>query len=52
MYGELHEGRFLDVLTENMQTFRKDFRLIKPKKFGFKAKAEVGAIEIELRPSV
>ena len=31
-----NKGQFTNVLTDTIKTFQKDFRLIKPKKFGFK----------------
>lgn len=36
IYGIVKQGGFSDVLKDNWDTFKKDFRLIKPKKFGFK----------------
>lgn len=32
-----HKGKFRDVIKDTIRTFRKDSRLIKPKKFGFDA---------------
>jgi len=31
-----NKGKFMNVLGDTLKTFQKDFRLIKPKKFGFK----------------
>lgn len=33
--GTIKQGGFTDVFKDNWVTFKKDFRLIKPKKFGF-----------------
>lgn len=32
-----NKGRFRDVVKDTIRTFKKDSRLIKPKKFGFDA---------------
>jgi hypothetical protein len=32
-----HQGNFQDVVKDTIRTFKKDSRLIKPKKFGFDA---------------
>ena len=32
-----HQGNFWDVVKDTIRTFKKDSRLIKPKKFGFDA---------------
>jgi len=36
--GIIKEGGFSEVFKDNWETFKKDFRLIKPKKFGFTGK--------------
>jgi hypothetical protein len=34
-------GNLKFVITDTLRSFKNDFRLIKPKKFGFDAKAEI-----------
>lgn len=34
--GVVKEGRFFDVFRDNWEVFKKDYRLIKPKRFGFR----------------
>lgn len=43
-----NKGRFRDVIKDTIRTFKKDSRLIKPKKFGFDAsqKEEKELVEI------
>lgn len=41
-----NKGKFMYVLKDTIKTFQKDFRLIKPKKFGFK---EAQNQEIEMQ---
>ncbi|KAL4435963.1 hypothetical protein ABPG74_022198 [Tetrahymena malaccensis] len=36
IHGEVKQSNLTDVLKDNWDTFKRDFRLIKPKKFGFK----------------
>ncbi|EGR30876.1 transmembrane protein 184c, putative [Ichthyophthirius multifiliis] len=38
--GVIKKVNILDVIKDNASTFKKDFRLIKPRKMGFKAKTE------------
>lgn len=35
------------MITDTLRSFKNDFRLIKPKKFGFDAKAEMEEIELQ-----
>lgn len=49
--GYVQRGKFRDALYDNWMCFRKDFRLIKPKKFGFKGEqSKLKAIEMENLP--
>ena len=40
-----NEGNFGNVIKDTIRSFKKDFRLIKPKKFGFTSQGEA---EVEL----
>ena len=45
-----HQGNFGEVIKDTVRAFKKDFRLIKPKRFGFVQDSEVREIElVELR---
>lgn len=45
--GSIKEGGFTQVFKDNWETFKKDYRLIKPKKFGFSGNHK----ELELIPT-
>lgn len=40
-------GNLRFVITDTLRSFKNDFRLIKPKKFGFDARAEIEEIELQ-----
>lgn len=42
-----NSGNLGFVMTDTLRSFKNDFRLIKPKKFGFNAKAEFEEIELQ-----
>jgi hypothetical protein len=44
-----NQGTFAYVLADTIRAFKNDFRLIKPKKFGFDGKNQKDLIEVELQ---